>query len=71
MDLDVEGDESGMPSQYPELKFQAEYFKHANPLTVSELEWTVTLSRYDFPWNEVSFEPFSARECYKMYRAVV
>jgi hypothetical protein len=27
----------------------------------------VTKSRNDFPWNEISFEPFTTRECYNEY----
>jgi hypothetical protein len=68
-----EEEELGSTSQIelPELRDIPEFFKHASPLTISELEWTVTLSRYDFPWNEIRFEPFSAMECYKMYRNLV
>jgi hypothetical protein len=31
----------------------------------------VTLSRYDFPWQEIAFEPFTAKECYKMFQSLV
>ena len=34
-------------------------------------DWTVTLSRNDFPWHEISFEPFSAKECYDKYVSIV
>lgn len=57
--------------QLPTLKDIPEYFKYANPMNIQELEWTVTLSRYDFPWHEIEFEPFSAKECYKMYTSLV
>ena len=40
-------------------------------MNIQELEWTVTLSRFDFPWHEIEFEPFSAKECYKMYTSLV
>lgn len=40
-------------------------------MNIQELEWTVTLSRLDFPWHEIEFEPFSAKECYKMYTSLV
>ena len=46
-------------------------FKFANPLNVYELEWKITLSRYDFPWDEIKFSTFSAKECYKMYTSLV
>ena len=59
------------PILIPELKYIPEYYKFANPINLLELEWNVTLSRFDFPWQEISFEPFSAKECYKMYTALV
>jgi hypothetical protein len=52
--------------QLPELKEIEPYYKYANPMNVIELEWKVTLSM-DFPWQEICFEPYSAKECYKMY----
>jgi len=57
--------------ELPELREIPSFFKFAAPPSLSELEWTVTLSRNDFPWNEISFEPFTARDCYKMYRSLV
>ena len=47
------------------------FYKLATQSTISELEWTVTHSRYDFPWQEISFGPYSSKECYKMYRTMV
>lgn len=47
------------------------FYKLATQSTISELEWTVTHSRYDFPWQEVQFGPYSSKECYKMYRSLV
>mgnify|MGYP000905551650 CR=1 FL=1 len=61
----------------PELKHIPEHYKFSNPINVFELEWKVTLSRYDFPWREIALEPFngnvqfSAKECYKMYTSIV
>ena len=55
----------------PTLQETPEYYKYANPMNIQELEWTVTLSRLDFPWHEIEFEPFSAKECYKMYTSLV
>lgn len=34
----------------PILNQIPEYFEAATPLIIRELEWKVTLSRYDFPW---------------------
>lgn len=58
-------------TELPELREIPSYFKFAAHPCLSELEWTVTLSRNDFPWNEICFEPFTARDCYKMYRSIV
>ena len=55
----------------PQLQNIPEYFKFAPQMTLNELEWTVTLSRNDFPWHQICFEPFTAKECYKMYRSMV
>ena len=68
---DSRNQESQQPIQIPELKYIPEYYKFANPINLLELEWTVTLSRFDFPWQEISFGPFSAKECYKMYTGLV
>jgi hypothetical protein len=57
--------------QLPTLQEIPEYYKYANPMNIQELEWTVTLSRFDFPWHEIEFEPFSAKECYRMYTSLV
>ena len=36
-----------------------------------DADWTVTLSRNDFPWHEIAFLPFTAKECYEKYIAIV
>jgi hypothetical protein len=41
--------------EHPVLNQIAEYFESASPMTIKELEWKVTLSRYDFPWQEIAF----------------
>lgn len=43
------------------------YFKFATPMHVQELDWAITFSKYDFPWHDVKFDHFTARECYKKY----
>ena len=53
--LEDDCEESMMPENLPELKEIPHYYKFSNPLNVYELEWKVTLSRYDFPWREISF----------------
>ena len=49
----------------------SEFFKFATTPQIQELEWKVTLSRYDFPWHEIAFGFFSPKECYKMYSSLV
>lgn len=33
-----------------------------------ELDWMTTLSRIDFPWQEIKFAPYSAKECFETYQ---
>lgn len=47
------------------------YYKFAAPTYVQEIDWAITFSKYDFPWHEVRFAKFSARECYKKYTGMV
>ena len=47
------------------------YFKFASPSYMSELDWAITFSKYDFPWHEIRFGRFSAKECYKKYTGLV
>lgn len=47
------------------------YFKFGNPVFPMDADWTVTLSRNDFPWHEIAFPPFTARECFEKYTSVV
>ena len=35
------------------------------------MDWTITLSRNDFPWHEIKFGAFSAKECYEKYTSVI
>jgi hypothetical protein len=36
-----------------------------------DVDWTITLSRNDFPWPEISFGPFTAKDCYEKYQQIV
>ena len=47
------------------------YYKFATPAFVQDIDWAITYSRYDFPWREIGFGKFSAKECFIKYRAVV
>ncbi len=51
---EIESIDEIMPEP-PVLNQIAEYFESASPMTIKELEWKVTLSRYDFPWQEIAF----------------
>lgn len=35
------------------------------------MDWTVTLSRNDFPWNEIKFGIFTAKDCYEKFSSIV
>jgi hypothetical protein len=43
------------------------HFKFGSPIFPSEIDWTITLSRNDFPWQEIKFGHFSAKDCYEKY----
>lgn len=47
------------------------YYKFANPVFVQELDWAITFSKYDFPWREIRFGKFSAKECYLKYTSTI
>jgi hypothetical protein len=36
-----------------------------------EVDWTITLSRNDFPWHEIKFDQFSAKDCFDKYSSIV
>lgn len=46
------------------------YYRFGHPLS-PETEWTVTLSRNDFPWHEICFAPFTPKECFDKYVSIV
>jgi hypothetical protein len=47
------------------------YFKFGSPIHPPEIDWSVTLSRNDFPWYEIKFGGFTAKECYVKYTSIV
>ena len=47
------------------------YYKFANPMFIQELDWAITFSKYDFPWREIRFGKFSAKECYLKYTSTI
>jgi hypothetical protein len=48
-----------------------EFYKWGNPIYVQELDWGITLSKYEFCWVEIAFGNFSARDCYEKYLSSV
>jgi hypothetical protein len=54
-----------------EVEDTAVYYKLGNPTFNADAEWTITLSRNDFPWHEVAFEPFTPKECFEKYTSMV
>jgi hypothetical protein len=50
---------------------EQDYYRISSPVTVvpdHNIEWFITLSKYSFPWIEVAFDGFSAKECYEVFR---
>ena len=46
-------------------------YKLAAPCFPPEPDWSITLSRNDFPWYDIKFDDFTAKECYDMYRSII
>lgn len=46
------------------------HYKFNSPM-YNEVDWTFTLSRNDFPWNEIRFAEFSPKDCYDKYASSV
>lgn len=47
------------------------YYKIGVPANPPEVDWTITLSRNDFPWHEIKFNGFTAKECYDKFSSIV
>lgn len=58
-------------TEYFSTKPDGVYYKLNTPMFPLEIEWNITLSRNDFPWNEIKFNNFNASECYDKYQSVV
>lgn len=46
-------------------------YKVSNPPHPPEPDWSITLSRNDFPWYAIKFSDYSAKECFDMYRSII
>ena len=47
------------------------YYKYNSPMYIPEVDWTLTLSRNDFPWAEIKFGDFTTKDCYEKYASIV
>jgi hypothetical protein len=48
------------------------YFKFGNPVYLQELDWAITLSKYEFPWRDIADDFFfTPKECYEKYISLV
>lgn len=47
------------------------HYKFGSPMFPTEVDWTITLSRNDFPWQEIRFGNFTAKDCYEKYQSIV
>lgn len=47
------------------------FYKLATPWFPPEPDWSITLSRNDFPWYDIKFEDYTAQECFDMYRSII
>lgn len=46
-------------------------YKFNTPMFQTEVDWTISLSRNDFPWHEIRFGIFTAKECFEKYFSIV
>lgn len=65
----VDNESSIMSSKADEQK--EVYYKVANPCFPAEPDWSITLSRNDFPWYDIKFDDYTAQECFDMYRSLI
>ena len=47
------------------------YYKFGTPMYPNETDWSITLSRNDFPWNEIKFNHFTSKDCFDKYTSIV
>lgn len=47
------------------------HYKFNSPIFPPEIDWMITLSRNDFPWHEIKFNNFTAKECFEKYQSIV
>ncbi len=54
-----------------DLNQQEPHYKLYAAQVMHDMEWTITLARNDFPWHEVQFGIFNAKDCYEKYYQIV
>lgn len=47
------------------------YYRLGVPAYSQDVDWTITHSRNDFPWVEIKFDKYSAKDCYEKYTQMV
>lgn len=68
----LDGESSVMSSNNQSKPGEKEvYYKLSSPCFPPEPDWSITLSRNDFPWYDVKFDDYSAQECFNMYRNLI
>ena len=68
--MEIEGDEKedeSIVEEVVENGRQEVYYKFNSPMFPLEIDWTITLSQNDFPWNEIKFNGFSSKDCFEKY----
>ena len=48
------------------------YVKFGNPVYLQELDWAITLSKFEFPWRDIAEGTiFTPRQCHEKYVSMV
>ena len=50
-----------------EIEEDTAFYRWCNPVFLQELDWCITLSKYEFCWQDVAFKEFTAKDCYEKY----
>lgn len=66
----VKPDESSVNDFTSEVEKQP-YYRICNSGNNADFNWMITLSKYEFPWREISFGKYTPKDCYLKYIALV
>lgn len=48
------------------------YAKFGNPVYMQELDWAITISKYEFPWRDIAEGMnFTPQQCHEKYVSMV